>query len=139
MVWVRKRIDDKLHESPDKKNSTCGGKTTLEYYIKKIFSHRSRKPLRACSVIFNPYRLGGLIRIGGDFDLLWIKTPSIPSIHMDWGRTEQALSICSTHTQRHQKSCENDHDRDRALDPCFGMGQTRSFFNHILKFDLTGS
>jgi hypothetical protein len=61
----------------------------------------------------------GLIRIGGDFDLLGIETPSglvrlfsihmdwsglggiltykglkppqSPSIHMDWGRTEQAL------------------------------------------------
>jgi hypothetical protein len=30
----------------------------------------------------------GLIRIGGDFDLQGIKPPSI---HMDWGRTEQAL------------------------------------------------
>jgi hypothetical protein len=33
----------------------------------------------------------GLIRIGGDFDLLEIKTPQSPSIHMDWGKTEQAL------------------------------------------------
>jgi hypothetical protein len=44
--------------------------------------------LRACSVIFNPYGLEGLIRIVRDFDLLGIETPSI---HMDWGRTEQAL------------------------------------------------
>jgi hypothetical protein len=30
----------------------------------------------------------GFIRIGRDFDLLGIKTPSI---HMDWGKTEEAL------------------------------------------------
>jgi hypothetical protein len=32
----------------------------------------------------------GLIRIRRDFDLLGVQTPSI---HMDWGRTEQALKI----------------------------------------------
>jgi hypothetical protein len=32
----------------------------------------------------------GLIRIGEDFDLLGIETPSI---HMDWGKTEQALKV----------------------------------------------
>jgi hypothetical protein len=47
--------------------------------------------LRACSVIFNPYGLKGLIRIERDFDLLGIETLQSPSIHMDWGRTEQAL------------------------------------------------
>jgi hypothetical protein len=34
-----------------------------------------------------------LIWIGGDFDLLGIKSPSIPSIHMDWGRTEHSLNV----------------------------------------------
>jgi hypothetical protein len=34
----------------------------------------------------------GLIRIERDFDLLGIKTSSIPLIHIDCGRTEQALS-----------------------------------------------
>lgn len=28
----------------NKKNSTCEGKTIPKYYIKKIFSHRPRKP-----------------------------------------------------------------------------------------------
>jgi hypothetical protein len=32
----------------------------------------------------------GLIRIGGNFDLLCIETLQYPSIHMDWGKTEQA-------------------------------------------------
>jgi hypothetical protein len=34
-----------------------------------------------------------LIWIGRDFDLLGIETPQSPSIHMDWGRTEQALRL----------------------------------------------
>jgi hypothetical protein len=33
----------------------------------------------------------------------------------------------------------NDHGRDRALDQCFVVGQTRGFFSHNLKFALTGS
>jgi hypothetical protein len=36
---------------------------------------------RTCSVIFNPYKLKGLIQIGRDFDLLGIKTLLI---YMDW-------------------------------------------------------
>jgi hypothetical protein len=34
-----------------------------------------------------------LIRIERDFNLLGIKTPQFSSIHIDWGRTEQALII----------------------------------------------
>jgi hypothetical protein len=34
---------------------------------------------------------------------------------------------------------ENDRDRSRALGLCFGMGQTREFFYHSLKFAPTGS
>jgi hypothetical protein len=48
--------------------------------------------VRACSVIFNPYGLEGLIRISRYFDLLGIETPSI---YMDWGRTEQTFRACS--------------------------------------------
>jgi hypothetical protein len=33
-----------------------------------------------------------LIRIGRDFNLLRIETPSTPSIHMDWDRTEHGLT-----------------------------------------------
>jgi hypothetical protein len=39
----------------------------------------------------------GLIRISRDFDLLGIETPSI---HMDWGRTEQALRVCLVDERR---------------------------------------
>jgi hypothetical protein len=40
----------------------------------------------------------GLIWIGGDFDLLGIETPSI---HMDWGRTEQALRVDQCQAPQH--------------------------------------
>jgi hypothetical protein len=33
----------------------------------------------------------------------------------------------------------NDYDRDRALDLCFSVRQTRGFVNHSLKFAPTGS
>jgi hypothetical protein len=49
-------------------------------------------PLQACSVIFNPYGLGGSIRIGGILTYWEWKPRQSPSIHMDWGRTEQALT-----------------------------------------------
>jgi hypothetical protein len=38
---------------------------------------------------FQSIWISGLIRIERDFDLIAIETPSI---YMDWGRTEQALS-----------------------------------------------
>jgi hypothetical protein len=50
-------------------------------------------PLKACSVIFNPYGLKRLIRIRGDLALLVIETPLIPLIHMDWGRTNPQSGI----------------------------------------------
>jgi hypothetical protein len=51
------------------------------YPLETLFFHsipsvpKLAGPLRACSVIFNPYRLEGIER---DFDLLGIETPSIP-------------------------------------------------------------
>jgi hypothetical protein len=38
-------------------------------------------------------------------------------------------------------ACENDRDRNWALDLCVGVGvgQTRGFFNHNMKFASTGS
>jgi hypothetical protein len=39
-------------------------------------------------------------------------------------------------TQRHRSTCEN--DQDQTLDLCFGVGQTRRFCNHRLKFAPTG-
>ena len=48
-------------------------------------------------------------------------------------RSRKPPNPCPTHTQRHRSPCENDHDQDRVLDLCFGMGQTRGFFNLTLK------
>lgn len=37
--------------------------------------------------------------------------------------------------QWHRTSCEIDHDQDRTLNLCFGVGQTKgNFFNSSLKF-----
>jgi hypothetical protein len=43
-------------------------------------------------------------------------------------RSRKPLNPCPIHTQRHRSPCEDDRDRGRALDLCFGVGQTRGFF-----------
>jgi hypothetical protein len=54
--------------------------------------------------------LRGLIRIGGDFDLPGIETPSI---HMDWGRTEQARR---GDDEKHDHLEDHQHVLDGLLD-----------------------
>jgi hypothetical protein len=38
----------------------------------------------------------------------------------------------------HNGTVAHENDRDRALDLCFGVGQTRGFFNHSLKIRSHG-
>jgi hypothetical protein len=42
-------------------------------------------------------------------------------------RSRKPSNLCPTHTQRHHSPCEN--DRGRALDLCFGVGQTNYLTN----------
>jgi hypothetical protein len=53
-------------------------------------------------------------------------------------RSRKPPNPCPTHTQSHRSPCENDCGRGRALDLCFGVGQTRGFFNHSLKIRSHG-
>ena len=50
-------------------------------------------------------------------------------------RPRKLLNPCPTLTQRHHRPMRT----DRSLDLCFGVGQTRGFFNPSLKFAPMGS
>jgi hypothetical protein len=87
--------EDDIRRAVNKRNLSIKGKQhqhTFKHPSKGLYlKSRDEIPLGLVRLFSIHMDWRGLIRIGGDFDLLGIKTPSIPSIHMDWGRTEQAL------------------------------------------------
>jgi hypothetical protein len=64
----------------------------------------------------------GLIRIGRDFNLLGIESPSIPSIHMVWSKTEQALNdtwLCLPVTFAPRRALPAEHAHYAAAMPAY--------------------